>query len=358
MLPRLLPLAVLLSAALGVPRIAVAQMKPRLEVELVTEAGATPTAAQQWYKVLTAAKVDDLRVHAGASSTLPDVTASYRAGVPVYKVVGVVNRSGDLVLPSVTFRPADKARLAEWLAKVRQQGPDALKVGERLPFGLAKDSLEQFRADLSRPLKLSTSGMRPVEFIHQVADILAYPLSTDTTSAARLNAAEPLVTELRGTSLGTSLAYVLGQAGLGLVPRVDDRRQPSYTIVSLRDKLESWPVGYPPQQPRRDLVPSLFDTVDVELDQVEIPRVLSAVGAHVSAPVLVDYAALQREKIDLDQVKVSLPAKRSMYEIILRKVLIPQRLAHEVRVDDAQRPFIWVSTVRQVTELKSKEAAR
>lgn len=357
MSPRSL-LVLVAAATLGLAGGAAAQTPPRLEVELATEAGGTPTAAQQWYKLFTEMKVDDLRVHAATSSTLPDVTSTYRAGTPVYKVVGVVNRSGDLVLPNTTFRPADKARLAEWLAKVRRQGPDALQTGARLPFGLPKESFEQVRKDLARPVKISTVGIRPVDFVHQAADLLGYPVSTDTASAARLNAAEPLSVELRGMSLGTALAYVLSQAGLGFSPRLDERRQPTYTIAAVRDKVEQWPIGFPPREPRRDLVPALFDTVDVELDQVEIPRVLSAVSEHVSAPAVIDYAALQREKIDLAKIKVTVPAKRSMYEIVLRKALLPHRLAHEVRVDDAQRPFLWVSTVRQVTELKSKEAAR
>ncbi len=117
-------------------------------------------------------------------------------------------------------------------------------------------------------------------------------------------------------------------------------------------------MGWPTTEPRRDLVPALFDTVDVELDKVELPRVLAAVQEHVQVPILVDTAALADEKIDPALLKVTLPAKRTMYEIVLRKVLVPQKISHEVRVDEAKKPFLWISSARKVSLVKSQEAAR
>ena len=95
-------------------------------------------------------------------------------------------------------------------------------------------------------------------------------------------------------------------------------------------------MGWPAPKPRRDLVPALFDTVDVELDDVDLPRVLAAVGEHVAVPILVDSrGAVPTRKSTWRVSRVSLPAKRTMYEIVLRKVLVPQKLSHEVRVDEA-----------------------
>ena len=106
-------------------------------------------------------------------------------------------------------------------------------------------------------------------------------------------------------------------------------------------------------------MPTLFDNVDVELKEVELPRVLAAVREHVPVPILIDHAALAQDKIDLAKIKMSLPAKRSMYDLVLRKVLVPNRLAHEVLVDDAGKPFLWITTPRRFAalEAKSKEHA-
>ena len=134
-------------------------------------------------------------------------------------------------------------------------------------------------------------------------------LTADAASAAQLDRAGPIEAELRGVSLGTVLAFVLDNQGLALLPRLDKRGQPALTIGSQRQKGERWPVGWPTTEPRRDLVPALFDTVDVELDKVELPRVLAAVQEHVQVPILVDTAALADEKIDPALLKVTLPAR-------------------------------------------------
>ena len=44
-------------------------------------------------------------------------------------------------------------------------------------------------------------------------------------------------------------------------------------------------------------------------------------------------------------LRVRFPAKRTFYKRVLDQVLFQARLEAELRVDDANRPFIWVTTI-------------
>jgi hypothetical protein len=332
-----------------------AQTAAKIEIVLATEPGIAPTVPGQWFQLFTELKITSLRVRAAESTDVPAISSAGTAAAPVYKVLGIVNRSGDLLVPGGKFRAADKAGLAEWLKKLRTEGPERAKGAPRLPFGLSKEQFGLVHDDLARPVPFSTLGIKPADFVHRVADLLQYPLSGDAAAAALLDPAEPVDVELRGLSAGTTLAYVLDALGLALVPRLDARRQATYAILPARDKQERWPTGWEGREPRRDLVPSLFDTVDVELTDVELPRILAAVGEHVPAPILVDRAGLANEKINITKIKMSLPAKRTMYDLVLRKVLVPNRLTHEVRVDDGNKPFLWITTPRRASEARPKD---
>ena len=353
-------LAVTVLVAAQAARSVAAPTPARIDVELVTEAGVPPTAAQQWYQVLTDLKVSNLRVRSADNADQPAIISGGRPEAPSYKVVGIISRGGDLILPGGKFRTADQAQLGQWLARLRREGPDRARGGPRLPYGLTKEQFAQVYEDLSRLIPFSSKGVKPADFVHRLADLVRYPLSGEAGSAARLDRAEPIDVELRGMTAGTALAYTLDGLGLALVPRLDARRQPTYMITPMREKQERWPVGWPPRDPRRELVPTLFDNVDVELDDVELSRILTAVGDHVAAPILIDRAALRSEKIDLAKTKVSMPAKRSMYEIVLRKILVPHHLTHDVLLDEADKPFVWITSTRKAAEAKakSKEPAR
>jgi hypothetical protein len=327
---------------------------PKIEIVLATEPGIAPTVPGQWFQLFADLKENNLRIRAAGTADAPAITSAGRPEAPVYKVVGIVNRNGELLVPGGKFRITERAGLADWLKKLRTEGPERAKGAPRLPFGLSKDQFGQIHDDLARAIPFSTKGLKPADFVNRAADLVQHPLSGDAASAALLEAAEPIDAELRGLSVGTGLAYLLDTQGLALVPRLDARRQPIYAIGPESKRQQRWPMGWEAREPRRDLVPSLFDTVEVELTDVELSRILAAVGEHVPAPILVDRAALAGEKIDLAKVKMSLPAKRTMYDLVLRKVLVPNRLTHEVRVDEGHRPFLWITTARRAAEAKAK----
>jgi hypothetical protein len=71
------------------------------------------------------------------------------------------------------------------------------------------------------------------------------------------------------------------------------------------------------------------------------------VGKRVKAPIVIDYNALARLDVDLATKKVDLPKTNTFYARALDRVLSQANLKYEVRVDEADKPFLWISSIRQ-----------
>ena len=60
-----------------------------------------------------------------------------------------------------------------------------------------------------------------------------------------------------------------------------------------------------------------------------------------------DRAALARHKIDIASINAAVPAKRTSYSLLLQKLLFQARLKYQLRIDDGNRPFIWITTIKK-----------
>src|SRR6185312_11067727 len=171
----------------------------------------------------------------------------------LYKVVGIVSRNGDLILPSGRYRTSERGRLGDWFTRLRQYGPEGAASGGRGQFGLPKEQYDAVRADLARPVTFATKGMKPADFVDRIADVVRHPLTGDTASAKLLDHGDAIASELRGVSIGTALAFVLDEEGLALTPRLNTRGQPALAISTQHQAQPRWPVGWPTTQPKREL---------------------------------------------------------------------------------------------------------
>ena len=91
----------------------------------------------------------------------------------------------------------------------------------------------------------------------------------------------------------------------------------------------------------------LFKNLEVEIEDVAFSKALTAIAPRIKAPFVFDYNAMARDRIDLDTVKVNVPAGRTYYKKILDRVLSQARLYCEVRVDEVNTPFLWISTLKK-----------
>jgi len=63
----------------------------------------------------------------------------------------------------------------------------------------------------------------------------------------------------------------------------------------------------------------------------------------VNVPFLVDQNSLVRQRVDLKS-KISLPKANLSYARILDKLLTQVKCKAEMRLDEADKPFLWITT--------------
>ena len=336
------------------------ESKPKGRVNLVIagQAGAAVSSYHEWARELGKAGVRNVRIRAARSSDKIAIQTRGSGQYPTYDVTGMIESGGDLVLPGARFSMGDARRVAQWVDDLAQEGPPQSREPKG-PFGLTKSQFEKVTDDLGRVVDFSTVGLARAAVVEKITDSLKIPLKIETGLKASL-ARDKLKDELAGFSSGTALALVLRPLGLGLVPGETDDRRLAYVVLPLpanatggttiganaktKTKANGWPVGWPPTGPRNKVLPGLFEFHTVGIQNVSLGEVLKAVGKKLDAPLLVDRAALARRGIGPEKINVSLPQRRTTYGLVLNRVLSKAKLKYELRVDEAGRAFLWVTT--------------
>lgn len=315
----------------------------RVELEVYTEERVPVTAQHEWLRELSQAGIANLRIRARRPNDEMGIAVRGTAAAPVYIVTGAIGPGNELVVPGARFRLAEAGRLARWLDEVAQQGPPSHRE-EKVAFGLTVSQLEQLLKDLARPIGFSTKDATRREVVERIARSLRVPMKLDAAIAAAIGTGN-VSAELSDISSGTALAYALRAVGLCLVARPGPTGA-ELAVVASEPNLEIWPVGWEPEQPIPDLVPELYEFLNVNVQNVTVATVLDAVGKRAKLPVLVDRNALARHGLDPDKATVNLPQSRTTYSLTLRKALFQGGLKFEVRVDEAAKPFLWVTSVK------------
>lgn len=317
----------------------------RVELTVITDRAAPITAQQEWLRALAKAGVPGARFTGNAPGRELGVVAKGDPDRPTYVVTAKLDSSGELVLPGQRFRQSEAARLARWLDELASQGlPE-----EREPksaFGLAREEFERVHADMAQPVAFSTEGENRDAVVRQIARGLVFPLALDRGAAGRVGS-DPVPEELMGISQGTALAYLLHDVGLGIVPRDDGGGQVQYAVLPARPGMTIWPVGWEPERPRRELVPGLFEFLTVNVQGVSVAKVIEAVSGRLELPVLWDRSALAAQGIDPSKTMASVPSSRTTYSLLLSKALFQARLKSEIRVDEADGPLLWITTIKR-----------
>ena len=312
--------------------------------ELVTKPGLPLTASQQWYKILTSLGVSGLRIRQAIAGDEAGIEQQGTKSAPRYRVVGILAADNVLYLPGGKFKTSDTDRLRKWLARVGDEGPEGV-TEQRAAFGLTPRQLSEIQAVLKRPVRFATAGAAADKVAARIGKDLKLPLVVDAAARRELSAVK-LSDELHGLSSGTALAVVLRPAGLALLPERPAGGELQLRVVAARAGQEYWPIGWKTKTGADKPLAELFEFLNVEIKETSVAEAIAAIQARVKAPFLFDTAALARHGIDPAAVQADVPEKRMTYSQILGKVLMQARLKYELRVDDADKPFVWITTVK------------
>lgn len=322
----------------------------RVEMELAMPATFPVLGQQQWYRVLSELGVDALQIRKAAAGDKAEVKTAGSKAAPVYRVVGMLTATGQLNVPGGRFSSRDRGRLAEWLGKLKSEGPAALTGGGGpTPFGLSATQFAAVNADLSTTVVDSTNGLTPADLLGKFTTTLKHPLAFDRGTRQRLAASPAIAEELQGLATGTALAYVVRREGLGLLPHLNGAKHVEYSIVKPAEKQATWPVGWPLEDRKpKDVIPKLFEMLNAEIDDIPLTEAIDVIAERLSVRVLYDHYAMARLGIDLAKLQAKFPAKKTWYGKIIDRILHQSGLTGEWRLDDAGKPLLWVTTLKPV----------
>lgn len=335
--------SLVLATSTATTNAAFAQREPSLDIELVTEGAFNQEDARKWFDLFESIGLT-AKIRGGKAG---DRVALEPVGDPPmrYRITGILTPNGKVDLPGGRFGMSDKAGIQSWATKIRSGGEEAL-FDKPAAFGLTERQLAAAKKDFASAITTSTKDQSPQTLVDQVLKEVAPAISLDGAAQAKLQQIDKFPDELSGLSGGTALAALLRPAGLAVVPSVAGKSV-QWQIVDSQSVKEVWPVGWKPTKPVKELVPDLLKFIDVEIEDTPVSEVLEAVGGKLKIPVIVDQNSLARERIDLATTNVTVPSTKTFYQRILDRALFQAKLKSELRVDEADRPFLWITTVKQ-----------
>lgn len=181
----------------------------------------------------------------------------------------------------------------------------------------------------------------------RVAESLAYPLALSDVDKRAL-ATVILEDEFQGLAAGTALAAMLRSAGLALTPERPQGGDLHYQVGAAQAGRESWPVGRGPSGKTNEKFPELFEFLNVEIQDIPVSEALEAIALRLKVPFIYDRNAMSLYDIDPSKSQADVPSKRMTYSLILKRVLSQAKMKFDPRVDDADKPFLWITTIKPV----------
>lgn len=330
-------------AAAAPASLAKATPKPgQVELVLLISPQTGLTAPQTWARALGEAGITRVQIRQARADDHPAIHRMGQTEPPVYVVTGILT-ADEVLLPGARFRMGEVRGLARWLEELAVQGPPDQRP-PKAAFGLVATQFQQIYEDLTRPVGWTTRGLDRVDAVRRIGQKLQFPFQPAPDRLPGL-AGDKVSEELTTFSSGTALAYLLRPAGYALVPRCEADRI-YYALERMRPGMDIWPVGWPPEKLPKDILPQLFEFLDVHLEKVSATEALRAIADRLKVPYLLDYNALARHGIEPEKTAVSIPTSRTYYSKVLDRVLFQAGLKYELRLDEAGQPFLWITTVK------------
>ena len=319
--------------------------KASVDLEIVVLRGAPIDAAQRWTKQLSANKFNRVRVRTGDESR-PSLKTTNSSGTVRHSVIGIIDSRNNLYLPGAKFRLGQKRQIEEWVEKLSadKQTDNQAKRQNESPssaFGLSEKDLVRLHDRLNIRLDVD-AGVKTQDVIRRFEEKTKLKVSVAAVAKVRLTF--PVERKISGLSAGTSLAATLRPLRLCMVPQLQGGIT-TIRIDDLQSARESWPVGWPRQKKRIELVPKLFEHLEVKINSTPLPNVLSAIENKLGVPIIVDDYTFSQRSIELDKLKVNFPSRRVLYDKFMGVILNRNLMRFEVRVDEAGSPFLWVTKI-------------
>lgn len=292
-------------------------------LDLITGPGASSLKAVEWSKIVEKLNVSCTIRRPGFEDE-PGVTEkTLGTSVRQVRVTGKLNARGDLVFPDRVFTPGDARKLAEWIDDLKAYGAQGSPDGQKV-WGLTQQQFGAVFELLATPLTVETLEMELDEILKQLVFSPQHPLKFTAGAMTKLresNGPNRCTQSLTGVSMGTALAVMLAEHGLGMRPRRNPDGSVDLAVYDLKEVKDAWPVGWKRNRSPAETAPGLFDFKEIHFDGTELDSVLGAAAEVTRVPVLVDRPGLLAREIDLTTIPVDFPLKRTTWAQAYERIL-------------------------------------
>lgn len=320
-------------------------VKTLVEFEILMPKLGDGLDAQRWGPVFEQIGVS-VRFRQAILDDEPVVDEQMRGTWRMVNVVGQMDLNGTLHFPEKSFTMTESKKLADWVDDLKTYGAQGSPDGKPV-WGLSEAQFTAVYDALSTPIAAQVGGLELPDVFQALRLPADYPLKLQETAEDRLRnpaSAHPLREEVAGLSLGTGLAIVLADYGLGFRPLRDARGNIELAVEPLLEITDPWPIGWEldPAQPRNEVAPKFFAMVRAGFEELPLADVLDAVEQASETPIIINHEACLERGVNPAEVPVSYPQKQTAWVLIVRTVTAQARLTREIMIDEAGNPFIYV----------------
>jgi hypothetical protein len=352
--------------------------KTSVSIEILMPDAGSTLDAQQWSKTFAGFGYS-ARFRKPLFKETPKIDETSRGPLRFVTVIGVMDSRGRLVFNDRQFTPGDGAELKEWLEELKTYGAQGSPDGQPM-WGLSRSQFESVYAALAHPVSADVQGLPFVDAISKLGVAKDYPFHFSVAAKQAMDAPgqpQGVSRSVAGITAGTALAFVLNEYGMGFHPE----RRPDGSVELLIEPLPAaqpvadadsppvvWPIGWEIDEPatssdRRskpvkddDAVPSNRQIIAAPLLQqreaigMSSPSVyaaLDSIETETGVPILLDRPAAASTGVDLAKARVAVPPTNTNWNIVLRRVVFPNRLRHEIRRDEVGNPIVFVTSIRR-----------
>jgi hypothetical protein len=320
--------------------------EPRVELEILLEPSAPVDAANRWIAMLKDLDFSNLKVRSGKAGDTPSLQQRGTNQSPYYAAVGIVTGGDILHLPGIKIRLGDKQALRDWKSKLQADGEEGI-LAQKTLYGLTQNQLLEVHDCLKNTITFSTKGEKSNEILKKIAASLPLQLTPDSSAAEAVKSQEPVLDELQGLSYGTALAAILRPEGCVFVPVKASGQKTKLVIYNSKEQETPWPVGWEIKTQPSKSAPEFYEIKNTEITDFVLADALKAIQERAKIPFLYDHNNILRQRVELDKVKVSSDKGRRSYARVVDVILAQAKLKAEMRVDEAERPFLWITTQKQ-----------
>jgi hypothetical protein len=250
------------------------------------------------------------------------------------------------------FKMADRARLAALIKSLQAEGVPAPDAAAPM-WGLGQEQIELLQEELKQHSEFNLKDKPFDAFLKDMRGRVKLQIKV-TPEAQQLAKGLKVTATTKELTLGAALAYLLGQNGLAWEPRHGPSGSVTMLIIQRGESRRPWPVGLEADQFPGNIAPNLMENARFQTTDTPLEEVLAAFRRALHMEVLLDRAGLIEREMNPDALRSTIQIPSGTYHSAIKKTLAPMGLKYELRIDEANRAFLWVTWNDAIGPTKKK----